>query len=298
MRDFDWKILFTLYRTKNITKTADLLFITQPTLTRRLQQIEAELGAVLILRTNKGVSFTPEGTLVALKSAEILAAIEDIKSSLSKTGDGLTGTLRLGAPNSYVHFVIPELIEAFARRYPDVHIEIHTNLSHELLKDLEAKELDVSFVRGDITTALEKKLLSKDQIYVISKQPLDIQELPQIPQIAYTKETSIIKATNRWWKERFKEPPLVHFRVHSGDACLQMVKHDLGYGIFSDSHYYNPQDNLYAFPLEYLDGSKFSRKSWIVYDKDDLHNLLLSHFIDFVDEMRPVIWTSNTALRK
>lgn len=298
MRDFDWKILSTLYRTKNITKTADLLFITQPTLTRRLQQIEAELGTTLILRTNKGVSFTPEGTLAALKSAEILAAIEDIKSSLSKTSDGLTGTLRLGAPNSYVHFVIPRLMEIFSHRYPNVQIEIHTNLSHELLHDLEAKELDVSFVRGDITTALEKRLLSKDQIYIISKRPLHIHDLPQIPQIAYTKETSIIKATERWWNERFTEPPRIHFRVHSGDACLQMVKHDLGYGIFSDSHYYTPQDNLIAIPLEYLDGSKFIRKSWVVYDKNDLHNPLLSHFLDFVDEMQPEIWPSHTALLK
>lgn len=290
MRDFDWKILSTLYRTKNITKTAELLFITQPTLTRRLQQIEAELGVVLILRTNKGVSFTPEGKLVALKSAEILSTIEDIKAIIAKTNNGFTGTLRLGAPNSYVHFVLPQLMEAFARQYPDIHVEIHTNLSHELLKDLEAKELDVSFIRGDITTALEKRLLSNDQICIISKRPLDLQELPKTPQIAYTKENSIIKATNRWWRERFKEPPLINFRVHTGDACLQMVKHDLGYGIFSDSHYYNPQDGLHAFPLEFMDGSRFCRKSWIVYDRDELHNPLLTLFLEFVDKIKPEIW--------
>ena len=168
MRDFDWKILSTLYRTKNITKTAELLFITQPALTRRLQQIETELGTVLILRTNKGVSFTPNGKYIALKSVEILNTIEDIKTNITKASDGLRGTLRLGAPNSYIHFIIPELIEKFIQRYPDIHVEIHTNLSHELLKDLEAKELDISFVRGDIATVLEKKLLSNDQIYVIS----------------------------------------------------------------------------------------------------------------------------------
>ena len=292
MRDFDWKILSTLYRTRNITKTAELLFITQPTLTRRLQQIEAELGAVLIIRSNKGVTFTPEGKYIASKSAEIYQAMEDIKSAVSKNSSSLSGTLRLGAPNSYVQFKIPALIEAFSRQYPEIHIDIHTRLSHELLRDLETRELDVSLVRGDFNTSLEKELLSRDQACIISKTSLDFKELPALPQIAYPKETSVTKATRRWWKERFQEPPLIRYQVGSGEACLQFIKRGLGYGIFSDLQYYDPADGLYAYPLEYADGSKFTRDSWLVYDRADLHNPLLSHFVSFVKENRSKLWST------
>ena len=284
MRDFDWSILSTLYKTKNITKAAEMLYITQPTLTRRLQQIENELGAVLILRTNKGVTFTPEGEYAAIKAAEILESIASIKSTISQSQGDLRGTLRLGSPNSFVHFVVPTIIEQFSLLYPNIQIDLHTDLSHELLKYLENKELDVSFVRGDFDTPLEKHLLSKDQIYIISKNPIVLSDLPNLPQIVYTKENSIVKASKRWWQERFDTPPNIRFRVHTGDACIQLVKKNLGYGIFSDGRYYNPADGLYAMPLEYLDGSKFSRDSWMVYDKSSMQNPIVSHFVEFVSK--------------
>ena len=61
MRDQDWKIIASLYNTKSISKTANLLFITQPALSKRLQMIEQELNTTLFIRTSKGVIFTPEG---------------------------------------------------------------------------------------------------------------------------------------------------------------------------------------------------------------------------------------------
>ena len=180
--------------------------------------------------------------------------------------------------------MVPTLIEQFSLLYPNIQIDLHTDLSHELLKFLENRELDVSFVRGDFDTSLEKKLLSKDQIYIISKNPIVLSDLPDLPQIAYTKENSIVKASKRWWQERFSTPPNIRFRVHTGDACIQLVKKDLGYGIFSDGRYYNPADGLHAMPLEYLDGSKFSRNSWMVYDKVSLQNPVVSHFVEFVSQ--------------
>lgn len=290
MRDFDWKILSTLYRTKNITKTAELLFMTQPTLTRRLQQIESELGSVLILRTNKGVTFTPEGAMVALRSAEMLQIIDGIKADLAKDKQKLKGTLRLGAPNSYLHFVLPSLLEKFALEYPDIQVELHSGLSHDLLKDLEGGELDASFVRGEVHTPLKKVLLAKDQIHLVSKEKLDLACLPQMPMIDYPKENSVVQATKAWWKERYSEPQLIRLRVHTGDVCLEMVKHGLGYGIFSDPHYADPADHLFDYPLEFRDGSRFTRDSWLVYDENNLSNPLLSHFVEFVDTVRAELW--------
>lgn len=290
MRDFDWKILSTLYRTKNITKTAELLFITQPTLTRRLQQIEAELGTVLLVRTNKGVSFTPEGAMVALRGVEMLKIMDGIKADLAKDKKGLRGTLRLGAPNSYLHFVLPSFLEKFALQYPDIQVELHSGLSHALLKDLEAKELEASFVRGEVYTPLKKVLLSKDQIRLVSREPVTLEELPHLPMIEYPKESSIVQATEAWWRERYPEPPLVRLRVHAGDVCLEMVKHGLGYGIFSDQHYADPADKLFTCPLEYKDGSRFTRDSWLVYDPTDLINPVLARFVEFVGTIKEELW--------
>ena len=57
----DYEFLITLYRSKNITQAAQTLFLSQPALTKRLQQIEQELGVLIVNRNVKGVQFTPEG---------------------------------------------------------------------------------------------------------------------------------------------------------------------------------------------------------------------------------------------
>ena len=284
MRDFDWEILATLYKTNNITKAAELLFITQPTLTRRLQQIESELDAPLVLRSNKGIAFTSDGEYVSSKAVEILDTISEIRTHLSGRNQNLSGKLRLGAPNSFMNFIIPTLMAEFSARYPAVQIDLHANLSHRLLQDLERGDLDLCFVRGDHDSYLTKKLLSKDQIYLFSKTPVRLEDLPDLPQVSYTKERSIVNASRRWWQERFEKPPFIRYRVHTGDACLQLVKKGLGYGIFSDGRYFNPEDGLYAYALTYRDGSIFSRNSWIYYNEEQQDQPVISAFTEFVVE--------------
>ena len=61
MKDTDWEILYRLYETPNMTKVADMLYISQPSLTKRVKSMEKDFGVKIINRTSKGVKFTPEG---------------------------------------------------------------------------------------------------------------------------------------------------------------------------------------------------------------------------------------------
>ena len=79
MEDWDWRILQVLHEQKNITKTAQALFMSQPALTARLQHIEKEFGIKIVVRTSKGVQFTPQGEYLARSSEEVLQKIRDIR---------------------------------------------------------------------------------------------------------------------------------------------------------------------------------------------------------------------------
>ena len=57
----DWNMLLELYRSKSITKASERLFISQPALTRRLHQMEEEFSTTILLRSARGISFTPQG---------------------------------------------------------------------------------------------------------------------------------------------------------------------------------------------------------------------------------------------
>ena len=81
MRDFDWYVISTLQETGSITKTAELLYTTQPAITKRLQAIEQEFGCRLVMRTPKGVAFTPAGNKIVEKARIIIDTMQKIREA-------------------------------------------------------------------------------------------------------------------------------------------------------------------------------------------------------------------------
>ena len=72
MKDTDWEILYELHRNPNMTKVANLLYITQPSLTKRIQHMEEEFQVTIVNRTTKGLEFTPEGDFLAEQAAKYM----------------------------------------------------------------------------------------------------------------------------------------------------------------------------------------------------------------------------------
>jgi DNA-binding transcriptional LysR family regulator len=284
MRDQDWTIISKLHSEKNITKTADLVFMTQPTLTKRIQQIEEELGIALVTRSSKGVVFTPEGEYVAQKAEKIIKHFDELKHNLSVISGGKKGVLKIGVPNSYCRLVLPHIIKEYNKLYSNVRFDISTSLSHEILKMVENYDVNVGFVRGEFSTGLEQILVSIDQIHVVSREPVSLEELPRLPQIDFPKEPTIVEATEKWWNEYYDDPPEILMRVNHADTCRAMIIEGLGYGIFPDVGYANNTDKLVTVPLTHKDGSKFVRKTRLVYHKEYLENPLVKNFVDFIKD--------------
>lgn len=283
MRDFDWQILVTLHKTHNISKTAELLYVSQPTLTKRIQVIEDELGIPLIVRSRKGSVFTPEGERIAQKAESIVAAIQEIKEDVAERSKGARGVLRLGVPYSYVRYVLPALLAAYVKTHPGVEFDVITGLSNDLTRRVEDESLDLSFARYNaFDTHLERVKVSEDQVYAVYNRPFELQELPGLPFIEFNKNPMILSMIQRWWNENFTAPRKLRFKVPTGDCCIAMVKHGLGFGIFPDPKYFMFEEGLYAQPLTFADGSSVTRLTWLLYEKPSLKNPLVSDFVDFI----------------
>lgn len=98
MDTFDWKLLDALYETHNITKAAQILYMSQPTLTKRLRRIEDEFHIPLLIRHSKGITFTPQGRLLAQQASKHVTDYMDLKESLRTFSETeVSGTLSLAA---------------------------------------------------------------------------------------------------------------------------------------------------------------------------------------------------------
>ena len=84
-------------RTENISKAAEIIHITQPTLSRQIKALEEELGISLLTRGTKNVKLTSEGILFRSRAEEIVALVNKTKSELSFQTEDLVGEIRIGS---------------------------------------------------------------------------------------------------------------------------------------------------------------------------------------------------------
>lgn len=286
MRDFDWTVLVTLYKTKSISKTAEQLFISQPALTKRIQALERELGLTLVTRTRQGCSFTQDGEQIVKKAEIVASAIQAVYDDAKARSHGKRGILRLGVPYSYSQYVLPALLDEYAKRFPCEEVDITTGLSTDLVKLVEDDVLDMCLARYESEdTPLERVLVCCDPMRVIYSRPFQIEELPELPYIEFSHNSLTSSLIRRWWAENFTREPCTRFKVNSGDACLSMIKRGLGYSIFPDPKLCMNEPELYTIPMTRADGSPIARRTWLLYRREVRGRPSVASFLQFMEDL-------------
>ncbi|QID16219.1 LysR family transcriptional regulator [Nitrogeniibacter mangrovi] len=171
----------------NIGRAAARLHISQPPLTRQIQQLEADLGVVLFNRTPKGMELTPAGELFLDEARNIQALVEQATERTQRAGQGRLGRLDVAIFGSAILDVIPEVLLEFRTRYPDVNVVLHTMTKAEQMEALRQKRINVAFNRIlEPQPDLEMHLVTAQRIMlaVPAHHPLAQQDVVPFPQIA------------------------------------------------------------------------------------------------------------------
>ena len=167
MDEKDYELLLDLNRTKNITKTARELYMTQPAITKRIQKMEEELQCTLFLRSKKGILFTPAGEQILPYASEILANSRKLKEQVSVCQDQICGTLRLGSSLNFAHYRLPKILKAYTDQYPLVDVQITTGQSKHLFQLLNRDEIAIAIMRGQYVWDETSQLISSDPMFFV-----------------------------------------------------------------------------------------------------------------------------------
>ncbi|EGO62204.1 LysR family transcriptional regulator [Acetonema longum] len=281
MDERDWIILQTLHQKKNITRTAEALFISQPTLTSRLQQIEDRFDVQIVVRGKKGVYFTPEGAYLAECSKEMLQKMHTIEGTVRTLKNEVKGLLKLGASNFFTRHKLPELLRRFQERYPEVEFKVVTNLSGRIVDLVYNHDIDVGFIRGEYGWSDKKELLFEENMYIVSAWKISCEQLPEKPRIDYISNKAVRDVLDNWWKDNFHRPPHIGMNVDRIDSCKEMVLKNLGYA-FLPSGILDAEDQVYKIQMFDRAGMPLVRRTWMFYYEDKLQIALIKTFVDFV----------------
>lgn len=110
----------------NISQAAQVLFTSQPGISKQIRSLEAELGVEIFSRRGKHlVEITPAGKAILQSSAEIMQRIEKIKSIALECSDESKGSLSVATTHTQCRYVLPPVIKEFIEQYPDVSLHMH-----------------------------------------------------------------------------------------------------------------------------------------------------------------------------
>ncbi len=141
----------TVAREKNITRAAEILHITQPTLSRQMAELEEELNTKLFERTNRKIFLTESGMLLRRRAEELVSLADKIEQDFQSGDDELMGLVSIGSGvSSAVSENLPELMEKFAQKYPQVRFELCTGTAAVIKDQLDKGLLDVGILMEPI----------------------------------------------------------------------------------------------------------------------------------------------------
>lgn len=131
---------------ESITKAAEVLHVTQPTLSRQIAQMEEEMGVKLFDRGTRKIVLTSEGLLLRRRAEEILELVDKTERELSKQDETVEGTVSVGCGDLAAVQMLPELIRTFHERYPAVTFDLYTATAEHVKDRMDRGLTDVGLL--------------------------------------------------------------------------------------------------------------------------------------------------------
>jgi DNA-binding transcriptional LysR family regulator len=155
-------------RRQNLSRAAKALFVSQPTLTARLQSLEGSLGEQLFIRTRRGMRLTEAGEAFLPFAEHAVAALADGRQRLDELRRGVAGRLVLGAPPTVSTYTLPALLARFSAAHPNVRLAVKTGTSEEVLEMVLHDQVQLGIIRSLAHQEVQSVPLYTDALVLIA----------------------------------------------------------------------------------------------------------------------------------
>lgn len=218
--------------TLHFSKAAEQVFVTQPTLSHQIAELESHVGAALFDRSGKAVRLTEAGQLFAAHAARALKELEAGWTELRELEGLQRGQLNIGTSQSFLRELFPPVLGDFMNRYPAVRLDVQEMTATEIERRLAAGSLDLGIAFAPAVlddTELEPILEERLLLVVHPEHPLaardavQLRELGGEPLAFFTREFSTRQLVQRYF-DRVEAPLNIVCETNSIDVMLGAVR--------------------------------------------------------------------------
>lgn len=242
--DFElYKIFFVTAESKNITSAAKKLFLTQPSVTKRIQTLEEQLGCKLFVRSKRGVLLTSEGQILMSRVGPacrmILAAERELRSLRSLESGSVS---IVSTEMSFKSYVLPAT-ERFTRKHPGIKIKFANALNESMVKMLRTGQVDIAIMHEPFQTAEDMTVEVIDQMdeYMVcgsrfaelTERENSPAELIKYPFVSMPQGSSTMEYLRRYF-DRFGLSFDPDIELTTVELMVQAIESGLGIGILPE----------------------------------------------------------------
>jgi DNA-binding transcriptional LysR family regulator len=183
----------TILETGSFAAAGDRIGLSQAAISVQMNQLESELGVNLFDRSSRPVTLTAEGLRIAHLAGEVLDKVENIR--LEAQGAQVSGSVSMGFIPTSVHHLLPRVLDALRKQFPELQVSVKSGLSGELAAAVVRRELDYALLTTPVTEIPELQItaIASEPFCVIGPAGVEIESdaelLRSMPYIAFSKRT-------------------------------------------------------------------------------------------------------------
>ncbi len=170
MFDFRLKVFHTVAKRLNFTKAADELCITQPAVSKHIQEIESYFQLKLFDRNGSKIKLTEAGEILLQYTNQLFAIYNKLEFDLNEINHRHSGQLRIGASTTIAQYVLPPLLADFHKKFPEIQVTLMISNTEQIEQALQNKDIDFGIIEGQSkNTSFKYTEFLKDEIVLATR---------------------------------------------------------------------------------------------------------------------------------
>ena len=167
--DFRLRVFKTVADKLSFTKAAHELFVSQPAVTKHINELEKQVGKPLFHRHGNSISLTSEGELLLSYARRILLLYQELEDELNSLQKNISGHLRIGASTTIAQYILPRILAGFKKNHPEVQLTLINGNTERIEQLLLANSIDIGMIEGYSTLPqLHYEPFVQDEIVLVT----------------------------------------------------------------------------------------------------------------------------------
>ncbi len=282
------EIFYETAKNLSMTEASKKLYITQPSVSQAIKELEEEINSKLFDRIGKKLYLTHEGEIFLIYTRRILNLYEESNKILSEINDGERGKIYLGASSTIGTYILPEIMNNYCNAYKNIDISLKIGNTESIESLVLNNEIDFGFIEGNLKSdEIIKTIMWEDEIVFICNNEHRLSNLDFIDSNEIRKEKLIIREKGSGLRETVDNYLINNHITHNifmelgnSEAIIRTVKNGLGIGCISLKCIENTNFGERIKILR-LKNAVIKRKLYLIVHKDKLLTKNMKNFIEY-----------------